>query len=453
MRGLTVLITNNTLDNRAGSELYVRDIAAGLLKRGHTPVAFSTVLGDVARELRKATIPVIDNLDALATPPDIIHGQHHVETMMALLRFPDTPAVYFCHGWLPWEEAPPHFPRIMSYVAVDDTCRDRLVLENAIPEDRIRVLLNFVDLERFKPRGPLPTRPKRALIFRNDVNELTHVRVVREACGRADIALDVIGLNSGNTCNEPEAVLGKYDIVFAKGRSALEAMAVGAAVVLYDVTAAGPMVTTCELDRLRRLNFGIRAAQEPISLAVLEREIARYDANDADQVSQRIRAVAGRDTVVDDILSLYEEARGEFGRMDRDMVAEQRAAYTYLRWLSPRLKENDRLKGERDWIQSEHERLSSRFAAREQEVQAVQARLTRQFAESEQKAIEFEHQAREREQKADALARELADKESLLASITNTLGWRLLSHFGPTKYSFVLPAYRRLQKLLSRGER
>ena len=453
MSGLTVLITNNTLNNRAGSELYLRDIAVALLKRGHKPVAFSTVLGDVARELRKATIPVIDNLDALATPPDIIHGQHHVETMMALLRFPDTPAVYFCHGWLPWEEAPPHFPRIMSYVAVDDTCRDRLVFENAIPEDRIRVLLNFVDLEKFKPRGPLPARPKRALIFSNEVSELTNVEVVREACGRAGVELDLIGLNSGNACKEPEDVLGSFDIVFAKGRSALEAMAVGAAVVLYDVNAAGSMVTTCDLDRLRRLNFGIRALREPISLAVLEREIARYDANDADRVSQRIRATAGRDAVVDDILSLYQQAREQFGKMDRDPVAELRAASDYLRGLSPLLKQSDALNRERDRIQSEHERLNSRFAAREQEAQAVQARLTQEITEIGLKAIEFEYQAREREQKADALAKELAGKEAQLAGITNTLGWRLLSRFGPIKYSFVLPVYRRLQKLLSRGGR
>ncbi|MEP6913552.1 MAG: hypothetical protein ABI923_12405, partial [bacterium] len=116
---MRILITNNTLDARAGSELYVRDVATGLLDRGHTPVAFSTILGEVARNLRAATIPVIDSLDALTTPPDIIHGQHHVETMMAMLHFPNTPAVYFCHGWLPWEEAPPRFPRILKYIAVD----------------------------------------------------------------------------------------------------------------------------------------------------------------------------------------------------------------------------------------------------------------------------------------------------------------------------------------------
>ena len=107
---MRVLITNNTLDTRAGSELYVRDLASALLRRGHNPVAYSTRLGAVAEELRSATIPVIDDLNLLTVPPDIIHGQHHLEAMTAMLHFPDTPAVYFCHGWLPWEEMAPRFP-------------------------------------------------------------------------------------------------------------------------------------------------------------------------------------------------------------------------------------------------------------------------------------------------------------------------------------------------------
>src|SRR5437660_11738141 len=171
MGGLRILITNNTLSARAGSELYVRDLATALLALGHTPIAYSTHLGEVARELRAATVPVIDDLNALATPPNLIHGHHHLDTMTALLHFPGVPAISFCHGWLPWEEAPPRFPRILRYVAVDHTCRDRLVLEHAIPENRIRVLLNFVDLERFRPRGPLPERPERALVFSNYADE------------------------------------------------------------------------------------------------------------------------------------------------------------------------------------------------------------------------------------------------------------------------------------------
>jgi dTDP-L-rhamnose 4-epimerase len=56
---------------RGGAELYVRDLATGLLDREHIPIVYSTGLGDVARELRAASIPVVDNLDALAIPPDL----------------------------------------------------------------------------------------------------------------------------------------------------------------------------------------------------------------------------------------------------------------------------------------------------------------------------------------------------------------------------------------------
>ena len=193
MGGLRILIINNSLAMRAGSELYVRDLATALLARGHTPIAYSTELGDVARELRAATVPVIDDLEALGAAPDLIHGQHHLETMTAILRFPGVPAIYVCHGWAPWQEAPPRSPRILRYVAVDHACRDRLVFEHGISEERVRVLFNFVDLERFAPRAPLPARPTRALVFSNAASERTHVGVLREACARAGIALDVVG--------------------------------------------------------------------------------------------------------------------------------------------------------------------------------------------------------------------------------------------------------------------
>ncbi|MDX6694069.1 MAG: hypothetical protein QOF02_1672 [Blastocatellia bacterium] len=332
---MRILLTNHRLASRAGSELYIRDLAVSLLRRGHTPIVYSTQHGEVARELRAATVPVVEHLDALASPPDLIHGQHHVETMTALLHFPNTPAVFFCHGWLPWEETPPRFPRILRYVAVDDTCRDRLVHEHAIAEERVRVILNFVDLEKFLPRPPLPLRPRRALIFSNYASEQNYAVTVREACARAGIALDVVGLKAGTASSQPEKTLGQYDLVFAKARCALEALAVGAAVVLCDEAGAGPMVTTLELERLRRFNFGIRALQGSLEASALEREIARYDATDAAEVSRRIRAAAGREAAVDEILALYEEVLAEHAALKTtDTAAEGRAAAAYLRWLS-----------------------------------------------------------------------------------------------------------------------
>jgi hypothetical protein len=149
------------------------------------------------------------------------------------------------------------------------------------------------------------------------------------------LSIDVIGSDAGNVATRPQDLLGQYDIVFAKARCALEAMAVGSAVVLCDIKGAGPMVTASELERLRRLNFGIRTLREKIDVEFLEHEIARYDPADAATVSQRIRDTAGREAAIDQILALYDEVISEFATGGaRDEDAEARAEAAYLRDLN-----------------------------------------------------------------------------------------------------------------------
>ena len=357
---MRVLLTNRSLDQRAGSELYLFELATRLLARGHSPVAFSPRLGRVAAALREATIPVVDDLGAIGEPPDLIHGQHHTAAMTALLHFPDVPAVYVCHGWKPWDEIPPRFPRILRYVAVDYTTRERLVSEQGIPPERVEVVLNFVDLDRFRPRPPLPAKPRRALVFSNQASERTFLPAVREACERLGIALDVAGVASGDPVERPEELLPGYDLVFAKGRAALEGMAVGAAVVLCDQAGAGPLVSTGELDRLRPLNFGIRTLRDPVTADVLASRIERYDPADAAEVSRRIRATAGIEEAVDRMTGLYGEVLAEHREKGNPPAAEEsRAAAAYLRWLSRYVEEREGLGEENAHLRQEVRTLQS----------------------------------------------------------------------------------------------
>ena len=211
---------------------------------------------------------------------------------------------------------------------------DRLGFESGIPDDHVSVILNPVDPEQFGSRAALPATPARALVFSNGAKESPHLAAVREACRRTGLSLDVVGADAGNVTARPQDMLGQYDIVFAKARCALEAMAVGSAVVLCDVQGAGPMVTSGELDRLRRFNLGIRTLREKVAADVLEKEIARYDPRDAATVSQRIRPTAGRDAAIDQIIELYQEVVREFaGGATRDQDAEARAEAAYLRDL------------------------------------------------------------------------------------------------------------------------
>lgn len=339
---LRILLTNRVLANRTGTELYIRDVATGLLRRGHCPVVYSPRLGAIAAEIRRETIPVVDDLASVGEPPDVIHGHHGLETLTALLAFPGVPALSVCHSWVGWADEPVAFPRIRRYLAVDETCRDRLVAEHGIAPERVDVVLNAVDLGRFRPRAPLPLRPARGLIFSNASGDgAPHVRAIREAGARVGMTIDIAGFKSGQSLERPEETLGSYDIVFAKARAALEAAAVGAAVVLCDTVGAGPMVTTANFDALRRQNFGMRALREPPTVDGMVREVGRYDAADAAAVSRRVRELAGHEAQIDQLLAVYADVLDESGDPPTSTELEQRAAAAYLRRLSPRLHERD----------------------------------------------------------------------------------------------------------------
>jgi glycosyltransferase involved in cell wall biosynthesis len=342
MRPLSILFTNHTLAARWGTELWVRDVARALVARRHRPIAFSLVTGPVAEELRASTVPVVTDLANVTRPPDLIHGHHHLETLIAALYFPGVPIVHFCHGWLPWEEKPLKHPSIVRYVAVDDTCAERLTLEEGIPADRVDVLLNFVDLNRFAPRPPLPARPRRALVFSNQATDRGYTAIIREACREADIDLAIAGAASGRILEHPEANLRETDLVFAKARSALEAMAVGCSVIVTDLPGAGPLVTPGDFAYLRSRNFGIGVLQQRHTVDWYRRQIAAYNPDHAAAVSTLVREGAGLDEAVDRLLDIYQRAIDAHVlagcEPDEQSIAAQRAAARHLCTIAPTLK-------------------------------------------------------------------------------------------------------------------
>ena len=344
MSGLRVLITNCRLAARTGSEMYVHDLALVLAARGHVPLIYTPERGALAAELATRGIEVRESLEEFAQPPDIVHGQHTIPAVEALLHFGGTPGIYVCHDATNHVDTPPLFPRILRHVAVDYNCRKRVRKAGVRPE-RIRVIFNSVDLARFKPRGPLPARPIRALLFSNYANQRTHFPAVREACSRAGLPLDVIGEGVGAPSAEPEAVIGRYDLVFAKARCALEAMAVGAAVILCDFRGVGAMVKSVDVDEFRRWNFGARLLRRPLDPQILLEQIRRYDSSDATEVSRRIRASAGLDSQVDQLLALYREVLAEWEQAPRpERANELRSAAIAVRAAGAPLPLRERIR-------------------------------------------------------------------------------------------------------------
>jgi hypothetical protein len=301
-----VLITSLVSWPLTGPVTYVRDLALGLKRRGWSPALFSAATGPVGDQLRAAGIPVVSRLEALPWRPVVIHGHHTLPLSVALARWPLVPAINLCHDPQSIHDRPVLHPAVVRYLAVSEVCRQRQI-RDGVPPHRAELLFNFVDVDRCPPRAPLPRRPTRALVFSNYASEATHLPAVREACRRAGLTLDVIGLGVGRPVERPESMLGDFDLVFAKAKAALEAMAVGTAVILCDFAGAGPLVTTGAFDRLRKHNFGQAVLTSGLTIDAVLNEIARYDAADAALVSERVRAEASLEAALIRLEHIYQD--------------------------------------------------------------------------------------------------------------------------------------------------
>ena len=133
------------------------------------------------------------SLEDVSDEPDVVHGNHHVQTVEALLKFRHARGLFVCHDRRAHMSAPPRLGRILRYVAVDYNCLERLTEEYAIPQHLVRVIYNSVDTNRFLPRPPLPPHPQRALVFSNYAGPGTYLDAVQQACGLLNLPVDVVG--------------------------------------------------------------------------------------------------------------------------------------------------------------------------------------------------------------------------------------------------------------------
>ncbi|HEY9232792.1 MAG TPA: glycosyltransferase, partial [Blastocatellia bacterium] len=97
---------------------------------------------------------------------------------------------------------------------------------------------------------------------------------------------------------------------------------------------------------------------------------------------------------------------------------------------------------------AEKESEAQRVAEREREAQRVAEseaqRLAAQLAEKEQSLRSLSQRLESMKEQARWQAVQLRDTTAELQRMKNTLGWRLLSLYGPIKYRYLLPLYRRL---------
>jgi septal ring factor EnvC (AmiA/AmiB activator) len=124
-----------------------------------------------------------------------------------------------------------------------------------------------------------------------------------------------------------------------------------------------------------------------------------------------------------------------------------------IRDLEARAAEQDSsFRGELARAREEHRRLAAsnellKAEASERERNARE--LAAELAEKEECISRLSSKILESEQSLRRLSAELADREERLRAITGSLGWRVLSRYGPVKYGIVLPAYNGIKRVFS----
>lgn len=332
---MNVLLTHLHLDFPGGSETYTYTVARALLEAGHRPSVVSPIVGEVGERLRSAHVPVVDELQKVRGHPDVLHCQHNVLALAARDWFPGAPLVYHSHSTLVLPEQPPSVDlNVQRYMAVSDMVRRHLE-SRGVPGSLIRVLENPVDLRRFAPRRPLSPRPRRALVL-SAVMDPSTLDVIREACGRLEIELDIVGLDGTRTW-DVEGRIAEADVVFSLGRGAIESMASGRAVFVYDRFGADGWVTPDTVDDIASHTFSGKRFRRRLTSAELVAELERYDPGMGPanrRIAEERYDIRGH---VDRLLALYTDAIDVFEPRRLSLPAQEvEVALMALRARLPR---------------------------------------------------------------------------------------------------------------------
>jgi hypothetical protein len=354
---MRILITNSSLAFRTGTELIVTELAVSLLRRGHQVVAYSSRLGEAAELLREATIPVIDNPIHSPFVPDIIHGQHHLDAMTALLAFPSTPAIYHCHGGFPWLERPPLHPRILHYAAMCEILAELIRVERNLATETVSAVPNWVDLDRIPAPQLAASAPRRVLIFHSQLPHNRYGDAIRSAA--QSIGLEVVTSaewTDAQKKNPPQQLSG-CDIVFASGRSALEAAAAGCAVICVSPESTIGWAWPENFTEMRRKNFSPRQGDAKITTEQIKALLADYDAQKSNGLTELVRRECTLDKATDQLVEIYDRVVADWSKQPPPTADQERLALmTYLRGLSTAVREVE-------WLPKQHEKESGRLKA------------------------------------------------------------------------------------------
>lgn len=377
---MEILITNHQMHLFAGSETFSYTLARALQAKGHDVTIFTAEKGAFGQIAEKLGIPVIQDPDLLRERRfDVIHAHHNALAMVARGLLPETPMLFVSHGPLAELEQPPSIDcGIAVHVAVSEEVRDHLAHVYGVESEIIR---NGIDCARFRPLTPIGGPLKNILVISNHFPE-PDWRLLSRICAGRGISVRQIGLQSRFEWNTEEAINGA-DAVVSLGRGALEAMACGRAVLLWDHFGSDGWITKESYPLVRTCNFSGRVRRYTYDESSLAGELDAYSVSMGETNRSIACAEHDIDACADRFLTLYRRAidigvSGTYTMPVRELLhyfqvwRDRQAAVNASIELNA---ENQRLRAEISALQPKLQALMERLAAERQQLEQERRRL------------------------------------------------------------------------------
>jgi hypothetical protein len=265
------VLANRFMNHAGGTEVHLVTVGAELLRLGHEVVIYSPELGPFADHARQRGVDVVDEVRKLPAECDVVLAQDGIVVYDLAERYPRALSVFRICGDTFDFQSPPQVEVVVDLVVVLSERYARLARACAVkaPVARLRIP---VDIHRLAPVGTIRARPRRAVILGNYPER---IQAVREAWERRGIEVSQVG--GSHQRFEIAAALENADIVVGKSRAAVDAMACGRAVYLYDMFGGDGWVTPDTYAAMEADHFAGQATDRVIGVEEMEHDLADYD--------------------------------------------------------------------------------------------------------------------------------------------------------------------------------
>lgn len=398
-----VVLSNDGFVHVGGTEQHLLTLGTHLQRLGHEATVFANRLGPFADHVRDGGIAVVDDVAALDDDVDLLFSQDAVVAHQLADRFPQVPHVFRCCSDVFDFELPPQLPDVVDLVVVLSERYERLVRATGLDVGIVRLRIP-VDLDVFSPHVPIRPAPRKAALLGNYPDRHD---IVRRAWGDR---LELVEVGGPNARFDPAAALADVDIVIAKTRAVVDAMAAGRAVYLYDCMGGDGWVTPQTYPLMEADNFAGQATDVVVDEERLRRDLDGYDAS--------------MGTINRDLALQHHGARDHtvaFLEAVADLAPRPRPA-SMLRELS-RLTD----------LQWSWERLGRENRAWAMELRLQLREAEDRLADLERSVVDAESQAtsdREAAAAAEERARSVSDE---LEAMRRSRAWRLASQWGAAR--------------------